>query len=166
MLIKTIISRPAQIVCIVRQYDPGDDNQRQYLTSILKSTAKGRNTIYQVLNDADENIEIFYISLDKLNHKPCLVIKYLFVKPEFRSMDYNDSGVKASAILMGKILEIAKTIHNQIELNYVALQLAHDKLIPTYEALGFEALRIGKEKSWMGIHIDSTYQKLSGNYQK
>ncbi len=151
---KTTISRPAQTARIVRQYNPSDDNQRQYLTSILKSAAKGRNTIYQVLNDANDNIGIFSLSLDKLNDKPCLVIEYLFVKPEFRSIDYNDSGVKASAILIGKILEIAKTIHDQIELNYVALQLAHDKLIPTYEALGFEALRVGKQKSWMGMHLD------------
>ncbi len=151
---KTIISRSAQIASIVRQYNPSDDNQRQYLTSILKSAAKGRNTIYQVLNDANDNIGIFSLSLDKLNDKPCLVIEYLFVKPEFRSVDYNDSGVKASAILIGKILAIAKTIHDQIELNYVALQLAHDKLIPTYEALGFEALRVGKQNSWMGMHLD------------
>ncbi len=152
---KTTISRTRQIVNIVKEYNPSDDDQRQYLTSILKFASKGRNTTYRVLNDASENIGIFSLSLDKLNDKPCLVIEYLFVKPEFRSIDYNNSGVKASAILMGKIVDIAKTIHDQIELNYIALQLAHDKLIPTYEELGFEALRVGKQKFWMGMHIDS-----------
>ncbi len=148
---KASISRPSQIANIVRSYNPSDDHQRQYLSSILKSASKGRNTTYQVVNDANDRIGIFSLSLDKLNDKPCLVIDYLYVKPEFRSVEYNDSGVKASAILMAKIIEIANTVHEQIELKFVALILADDKLIPTYQELGFEALRISKLKHWMGM---------------
>ena len=130
---KASISRTSQIANIVKSYNPSDDHQRQYLSSILKSAYKGKNTTYQVVNNTNDRIGIFSISLDKLNDQPCLVIDYLFVKPEFRSVDYNGLDVKSSTILMAKIIEIANTIHDQIELKYVALQLAHDKLIPTYQ---------------------------------
>jgi len=150
---KTSISRKNQIANIVRRYNPSDDHQRQYLSSILQSASKGKNTTYQVVNDADDRIGIFSLSLDKLNDQPCLEIDYLFVKPEFRSVDYNGLDVKASTILMAKVIEIANTIHEQVELKYVALQLAHDKLIPTYEELGFEALRVGRQKFWMGMPL-------------
>jgi hypothetical protein len=49
----------------------------------------------------------------------------------------------------------ANTIHEQIELKYVALQLVHDKLIPTYQELGFEALGVGRQKFWMGMPLQS-----------
>ncbi len=150
---KASISRASQIANIVRSYNPSDDHQRQYLSSILKSASKGRNTTYQVVNDANNRIGIFSLSLDKLNEQPCLVIDYLFVKPEFRSANYNGLDVKASTILMAKVIEIANTIHEQIELKYVALQLAHDKLIPTYQELGFEALRVGRQTFWMGMPL-------------
>lgn len=153
---KSILSTKLQRLKYRKQLSPSCNHESDYLLSTLDNTNKGRNTLYIALDENQKVRGILALSLNKPQGFPdltWLIIEYLYIEPSLRGKIYNNSDVKASAILMARALDVASKIHEHIELDTIALELADPKLVQVYEEFGFEPLKHHNKKYWMGLKI-------------
>ncbi|NJD37470.1 MAG: GNAT family N-acetyltransferase [Geobacter sp.] len=81
------------------------------------------------------------ISASELKNSPCVTIDYLLITPEYRGVLFHELGnLKASQYLLDYVINLATQVNADIPFRYIALQPAHEKLLPLYSSLGFEPL--------------------------
>lgn len=128
-------------------------HEQNYCSQLIKRAANHQVRLHILANSTDLKIIGFIaISASELKSSPCITIDYLLTTPPYRSVLFKDLGnMKASEYLLDYVVNLAFLVNKDIPFRYLALQPAHEKLLPLYCSLGFVPL---DKTGWLFLKIN------------
>jgi len=150
---------PAVVAKEVKSLSPQNDYERSWLTECFKQAERKEVTLYYIkAPESNSLIGLFTLSISKPDNKTSwMIIEYLYVLPDFRGRFYANSTFKASELIVAEICLAAQKISSIVTLELIALQLAHERLLPSYEKMGFVVLQRASKKHreiWLAISVN------------
>ena len=119
-------------------YDSTFDSDYDRVVACAKSARKDQTRIHCLVDDQGVQYGFIALSIAVSENKPCLVINYLFVSQQYRSIRYPElKNKKIADILIGYAYQIATEASVNFPVRYLALVPANDKLETYYSALEF-----------------------------
>jgi hypothetical protein len=119
-------------------YDPSFDSDYDRVVAITKGARNDQARIHRLIDDQGSHYGFIALSIAVSENKPCLVINYLFVSQQYRSIRYPElKNKKIADILIGYAYQIATDASINFPVRYLALVPANDKLETYYSALEF-----------------------------
>jgi hypothetical protein len=119
-------------------YDSSFDSDYDRVVACAKSARKDQIRIHCLMDDQGNQYGFIAISIAISENKPCLVINYLFVSQQYRSICYPElKNKKIADILIGYAYQIATEARINFPVRYLALVAANEKLETYYSALEF-----------------------------
>ena len=117
-------------------------HELNYCSQLIKRAASNQVRLHILANSTNKQIIAFIaISASELKSSPCVTIDYLLTAPPYRGTCFEELGnMKASEYLIDYAINLATQVNADIPFRYLALQPAHDKLLPLYNSLGFVPL--------------------------
>ncbi|RVT49028.1 N-acetyltransferase [Rheinheimera sediminis] len=149
---------PSVVKKEVRRLSPQSEYERNWLRACFQQAESKETTLYYAKAlDTQNLIGIFSLSISKPDNRTSwMVIEYLYVLPDFRGQYYEQSQFKASELIVAEIILLARKISSIVNLELIALQLAHDRLQPSYENMGFVVIQRATKKHnevWMATPV-------------
>lgn len=119
-------------------YDSSFDGDYNRVIASAKSARNDQTRIHRLIDDQGSQYGFIAISIAVSENKPCLVINYLFVSQQYRSIRYPElENKKIADILIGYAYQIATEANINFPVRYLALVPANDKLETYYSTLEF-----------------------------
>ena len=137
----------------IYNFDSGHDQEQEYVLHIYRLAKERRTTIYVLLDAGRRALGFIAFHIEQRtirgHFKVIMVVDYLFVSAPFRRIAHIGlGGKKISEYLVNFSISVALQMTEPV--HYVALEPAHDKLVPFYQSLGFE----GMDKTpWMYLAL-------------
>ena len=125
---KFISTNPLKkLICLSK-----NDRDRQFIKELCKSCSKNDSVIYFLI--IDENIcGLIGTSVNKVDSIPCMQIDYIFVKEEYRKIEFEElNNKRISEFLLFFCIDIAKEIQSKIGLRWLALIADNSELETFY----------------------------------
>lgn len=128
-------------------------HEQNYCSQLIKRAANHQVRLHILANSTDWQIIGFIaISASELKNSPCITIDYLLATLPYRSVSFKELGNrKASEYLLDYAINLATLVNQDIPFRYLALQPAHEKLLPLYSSLGFVPL---DKTGWLFFKIN------------
>lgn len=129
-----------------------DNNEENFCSQLIKRAANNQVRLHILADPSVLRIIGFIaISASELINSPCITIDYLLTSPTHRGIVFKElGGMKASEYLLEYVINLATQVNADIPFRYLALQPAHDKLLPLYHSLGFTPPR----QDWLAVFQD------------
>ena len=119
-------------------YSPSFDSDYERVVHIARRAKKDQTRIHRLTDDKGSHYGFIALAISVSDHKPCVVIDYLFVSKQYRGIRYPEfENRKIAEILIGYAWEIATDANRNYPVRYLALEPANDKLGAYYTALAF-----------------------------
>lgn len=130
-----------------------NNHEQNFCSQLIKRAASHQVRLHVLANSQNLQIIGFIaISASELINSPCVTIDYLLITPEYRGVLFRELGnVKASQYLLDYVINLATQVNTDIPFRYLALQPAHEKLLPLYSSLGFEPI---DKTGWLFFKIN------------
>jgi len=126
------------------------DDERGYVTQAVKRANNDQCRVHVLLDD-DRWYGFAAISVSEFNHKPSIVLDYLFSSHGQRGVQSQDLGdLTVGEYLLQYSLGQARAISDLIPISYFTLEPANDQLRQYYLDKDFELV---ESTGWMFISI-------------
>ena len=128
-------------------------HEQNYCSQLIKRAAKHQVRLHILANSTDlEIIGFVAISASELINSPCVTIDYLLTTSPYRGVIFKALGdMRASEYLVDYVINLANRVNADIPFRYIALQPAHEKLLPLYRSIGFVPL---DKTGWLFFKIN------------
>lgn len=128
-------------------------HEQNYCSKLIKRAANHQVRLHILANSTNlEIIGFVAISASELINSPCVTIDYLLTTPLYRGSMFKElGGMKASEYLVDYVINLATQVNADIPFRYIALQPAHEKLLPLYRSIGFTPL---DKTGWLFFKIN------------
>ena len=135
----------------LRQFDFGNDHERQYVKYVAKLAIDDKVRIHLLTNDENKPVAFIALSFEKIVTNSCLVVNYLFCSMQYRKLIVKElQDRKISHHLIARAIQLVQEISPYVPLQYLALQTAHENLERFYADFGFTRLH---HKEWMFLKV-------------
>lgn len=134
----------------LKKFEYSNDSERQYVRHMVKYARNNHSRIHLFLGKDNSPHGFIALSVTFLLKQPCVKIDYLFTSLSHRGRIFADTRGKISQHLLNFAIATATDIDQKVPITYVALLPVHDRLIPFYQAWGFDSL---DKSDWLYLRI-------------
>ena len=129
-----------------------NSHEQNYSSQLLKRAANNQVRLHVLAAPAEQSIIGFIaISASELKKSPCVTIDYLLTASSYRGISFEElGGMKTSTYLLNYAINLVSQVNVDIPFRYIALQPAHEKLLPLYHSLDFAPL---DKTGWLFLKI-------------
>ena len=128
-------------------------HEQNFCSQVIKRAANHQVRLHILANPTKlEIIGFIAISASELINSSCVTIDYLLTTPPYRGVVFKElDNKKASEYLVDYVINLATLVNTDIPFRYIALQPAHEKLLPLYLSIGFKPL---DKTGWLFFKIN------------